>query len=83
MAALVLSAGGVFGPLTSSKGHQEDTCTCPVGGSVVLASFNWLELELDTAGSKCLKNNSANNLLFRLLDAWRICKFFVATIKGA
>ena len=56
MAVLVLSEGGVFGPLTS-KGHQEETHSCPVEGSMVLTSFNSLELELDITGFKFLKNN--------------------------
>ena len=38
MAALVLAGGGVFGPLTS-KGHQENTHSGPVGGLVVLTSL--------------------------------------------
>ena len=33
--------GGVFdSPM--SKGHQADIPTCPVGGSAILSSLNWL-----------------------------------------
>lgn len=39
-----------------------------VRGWVVLTSLHQLELKLDTADSKLLSNNSANLLLFRLLE---------------
>lgn len=56
MAVLVLSKGGVFGPLTSKR-DQEEIHSCPVEGSMVLTSFNSLELELDITGFKFLKKN--------------------------
>ena len=67
MSALACSEGGIWGPLMF-KGHQVDTDTCPVGGSVVLTTLNHLKLKLDTADSECLKHNSGNTLL-RLCDA--------------
>ena len=48
---------------------------------MVLSSLNWLELKLDTAGSKFLTNNLDN--LFKLPDAWRTCKVFIATVKAS
>lgn len=48
---------------------------------MVLSSLNWLELKLDTAGSKFLTNNLDN--LFKLLDAWSTCKVFVATVNAS
>ena len=45
-----------------SKGHQVDTGTCPVGGLVVLTTFNHLKLKLDTADSEFLKNNSGKHI---------------------
>lgn len=48
IAALTCFEGGGFGPMTS-KSHQVDPHTCPMGGLVVLTSFNQLEFELDTA----------------------------------
>lgn len=53
----------------------------PSQRAVVLSSLNWLELKLDTAGSKFLTNNLDN--LFKLPDAWRTCKVFVATAKAS
>lgn len=49
-------------PLTS-KGHGADTSACPVGGSVVLTNLNRVELQLDTADSKFLKNISGEHLV--------------------
>lgn len=57
-----------------SKGHQVDTGTCPVGGLVVLTTFNHLKLKLDTADSEFLKNNSGKHITE--CDAWKICNFF-------
>ena len=62
MSALACSEGGVWGPLMF-KGHQVDTDTCPVGGSVVLTTLNHLKLKLDTADSKFLRNNSSKHLI--------------------
>ena len=57
-----------------------DTRRAPVAGSVVLISLNWLELELDTADSKFLENNSGKHCL-GCMSSWRTCKFSAAKIK--
>lgn len=59
MAVLACSEGGVLGPLTL-KGYDSDTC--PVGGWMVPISLNWLELELEIADSKFLKNKLGKHL---------------------
>lgn len=61
VAALACSEGGVLDPLTL-KGYDSDTRTCPVGGWMVPISLNWLELELEIADSKFLKNKLGKHL---------------------
>ena len=60
MAVLACSEGGVLGPLTL-KGYDSDTC--PVGGWMVPISLNWVELELELADSKFLKNKLGKHLI--------------------
>ena len=62
MAVSACSEGEVLVPLTP-KGHEPDTHTCPVDGLVVPTSLNRLELELDRADSKFLKNNLGKHLI--------------------
>lgn len=60
IAALACYEGEDSGPLTS-KGHRVDICTCSDRGSEVLTHLSDLRLEVDTADSKFLKNNSGKH----------------------
>ena len=62
IAALACYEGGDSGRQTS-KGHRADICTCPERGSEVLTHLSDLKLEVVTADSKFLKNNSGKHLI--------------------
>lgn len=61
--AIIVLCAGVTRPqaCAPSKGHGADSRACPVGGSVVLSSPNWLSLNQTQLILSCFLRSSWEN----------------------